>query len=177
METRPPKAAVALIKTQDPDPEYLIIERAQNPQDPWSGQLALPGGHRDEKDTSLLDTGIRETLEETGVRLNRAFLAKELAVHSAGRSNQKIVAVAPFLFTLPARVPTQVDPLEVSSIFWVRQSHLLDEKKRDTLTLNINHEDRSFPAINIEDKLLWGFTYHVLRTHLIEEGHPFDSPF
>lgn len=30
--------------------ELLFIQRPHNPRDPWSGQVAFPGGHRDKED-------------------------------------------------------------------------------------------------------------------------------
>ena len=65
-------AAVALILRALPDDlELLLIKRARDPRDPWSGHMALPGGRRDAADPDLASTAVRETLEETGVELTR----------------------------------------------------------------------------------------------------------
>ena len=52
------EAAVALILAPGAgdELELLLIERAKRSGDPWSGQMALPGGRREESDDSLLDT-------------------------------------------------------------------------------------------------------------------------
>ncbi|HET6451474.1 MAG TPA: NUDIX domain-containing protein, partial [Spirochaetia bacterium] len=39
----------------------LIIKRAERPGDPWSGHLALPGGHAEPGDPSLLAAALRVT--------------------------------------------------------------------------------------------------------------------
>ena len=65
------QAAVALI-LHEPDgssPEILFIERAKREGDPWSGQMALPGGRRDTEDRDLQTTAARETFEEVGISL------------------------------------------------------------------------------------------------------------
>ena len=62
-------AAVALIRVRGQDPDYLLLRRASNPQDPWSGHFALPGGRKEPGDRDLLETCIRETWEECGVKL------------------------------------------------------------------------------------------------------------
>ncbi|HEX5633524.1 MAG TPA: hypothetical protein VFX50_09855, partial [Gemmatimonadales bacterium] len=39
-------AAVAIVIAPDPD-SILVLRRAERAGDPWSGQMALPGGRRD----------------------------------------------------------------------------------------------------------------------------------
>src|SRR3989337_2808027 len=66
------KAAVALIfrSGADGQPELLFIKRADYPGDPWSGQVAFPGGREEPGDSSLADTAVRETREEAGSDLS-----------------------------------------------------------------------------------------------------------
>ena len=45
--------------------DALVIERARSRRDPWSGQMALPGGRLDPADAGLVGAAIRETMEET----------------------------------------------------------------------------------------------------------------
>src|SRR5204863_9652046 len=65
------RAAVALIfrAGRDGSPELLFIKRAEYPGDPWSGQIAFPGGREESGDASLQQTAIRETRGETGIDL------------------------------------------------------------------------------------------------------------
>jgi len=67
------RAAVALIirAGEEGAPELLFIKRAEYPADPWSGQVAFPGGREEAGDPTLTDTAIRETREETGIDLVR----------------------------------------------------------------------------------------------------------
>ena len=51
--------------------EVLFIQRAERPGDPWSGQMAFPGGHREDSDISL-QAAMRETHEEIGLGLDNA---------------------------------------------------------------------------------------------------------
>ncbi|KAI8055698.1 hypothetical protein BDF22DRAFT_599948, partial [Syncephalis plumigaleata] len=48
--------------------ELLFIRRTSNPQDPWSGQIAFPGGKRESGETDR-ETAERETKEEVGLDL------------------------------------------------------------------------------------------------------------
>ena len=65
----PPKhsarqAAVAVILRQFVGrTEILFIKRADKKGDPWSGQMAFPGGHLDKADADLKAAAMRETEE------------------------------------------------------------------------------------------------------------------
>ena len=47
--------------------EVLLIRRVTNPKDPWSGDIAFPGGRMEEEDKDFLETALRETFEEVGI--------------------------------------------------------------------------------------------------------------
>jgi 8-oxo-dGTP pyrophosphatase MutT (NUDIX family) len=63
-------ASVAIMLMDDDDPKTLLIRRAEKDEDPWSGQVAFPGGKRTEGDRSLRETAVREAWEEVGVDLS-----------------------------------------------------------------------------------------------------------
>ena len=67
------RAAVATILREGLEgPEVLLIRRAENPRDPWSGHMAFPGGREAPEDRDLLATAVRETHEEVGLDLQRS---------------------------------------------------------------------------------------------------------
>ena len=69
------RAAVALVLRGPAEaPGILFIKRASRDGDPWSGQMAFPGGRYDPADESEKETAIRETEEEV-------FLAHPEAIH------------------------------------------------------------------------------------------------
>ena len=65
------RASVALIYRQSEDcgVELLFIQRARREGDPWSGDMAFPGGRMQPEDASPRAAAERETREETGVDL------------------------------------------------------------------------------------------------------------
>src|SRR5689334_17901368 len=62
---RPPRrAAVALVlRVVSGRLELLFVKRAEYAGDPWSGQVAFPGGRQEPVDETLWDTAVRETRE------------------------------------------------------------------------------------------------------------------
>ena len=99
-EIRSAGAAVALLlRSADKDFKILLVKRVEKPSDPWSGQMAFPGGKRDLKDQSLMQTAIRETLEETEIDLSHN--CKFIGTLKNTRSTVKPeLLVAPFVFFL-----------------------------------------------------------------------------
>ncbi|MHC5019166.1 MAG: NUDIX domain-containing protein, partial [Planctomycetota bacterium] len=72
-------AAVAVVLAGPPDDLAIcFIKRAEHPDDPWSGQMALPGGRRDPEDAGQRAAAIRETREEVGLDLAPAEPLGEL---------------------------------------------------------------------------------------------------
>ena len=70
------QAAVAVIlrehDEQTGQSDLLFIQRANRDGDPWSGQMAFPGGHREPQDPNLMAAAMRETQEEIGLSLANA---------------------------------------------------------------------------------------------------------
>lgn len=155
------EASVAIIRAKTPDSAILILRRAVNPSDPWSGHFAFPGGRRDPADPDLLATCLRETREECGLNLTSAHLKKELPAAEAGNALGKPVRVVPFLFEIPETLPLQLDSIECAAGYWVPESHLRDRDAHSFIT-PLPDPAKRFPSIQLEGGHIWGFTYKVL---------------
>src|SRR5919197_5751726 len=117
-------AAVALVLIEGREGlEALFIHRAERTGDPWSGQVALPGGRHEPSDPDLLATAIRETLEETGVDLSRAERLGTLDDLHPRTPTLPAVVVRPFVFALSPR-PVVLPSAEVQRAFWLNLERL-----------------------------------------------------
>jgi len=157
----PRTAAIALILLDgEASGEFLLIERATREGDPWSGHMALPGGHRDATDADLAATAERETLEEVGLDLAaQGERLGRLSDYAPIRGAP--VAVRPFVYLLPAR-PTLLLSAEVRQALWVPVAPLLGGARQATYTLSKGGQSLEFPAWDIDGHLVWGLTYRVL---------------
>ena len=64
-----PGSAVAAILCNAESPQLLFIERARVEGDPWSGDIAFPGGRVEPQDDGLQAAAERETREEIGIHV------------------------------------------------------------------------------------------------------------
>jgi 8-oxo-dGTP pyrophosphatase MutT (NUDIX family) len=156
------RAAIALVLLEhEQSLEMLLIERAARSGDPWSGHMALPGGHVEPEDVDLWATAERETREEVGFDLRAtADRIGELGDYEPIRASA--IAVRPFVFLLRER-PTLTLSLEVQSALWVPIAPLLAGEQRTTYTLARGGQRLAFPAWDIEGHVVWGLTYRVLE--------------
>lgn len=150
------EAAVALIlKLVSQDLEILLVKRVENPSDPWSGQIAFPGGKIDSKDLNIRNTAKRETREETYIDLPRhcRFIGTLEVLRSTVRPE---LLVKPFIFLLQQK-PHIILSDELESYFWVSIRRLLSCKGTAKLPLG------EVPAYVIEGKVVWGLTYRIIE--------------
>jgi len=158
------KAAVALIfrAGQNGSPELLFIKRAEYPGDPWSGQIAFPGGRQESGDTSLQETAIRETREETGIDLAREGMLIGVLDDLRPRTVRlPAVVVRPYVAVLERSEPLELSP-EVALAFWIPFGTLAhkDAWREDTVfARGVQINARVFQH---EDHIIWGMTERIL---------------
>ena len=163
-EARP--AAVALVLVDGPGGvEILFIRRAERAGDPWSGQIAFPGGRYEPADPDLLATAVRETREETGVDLADAERLGVLDDLYPRATTLPPVVVRPFVFAA-ARPAALAPSVEVQRAFWVPAARLLDPGVRREISLTLRGERRTFPAYLVDDEVIWGMTERILTPFL-----------
>lgn len=163
-------AAVAVVLRGRPDDlDLLLIRRSRSPRDPWSGDMALPGGRHDATDASLLHTAVREAREETGVVLTpddggpTSPLGALPLVEPSGPGLPPI-RISPWVFGVPAATRARVaSPREVAEIHWVSLATLTDPTTHDVVAMPVPGGPRRFPCFRVGDgAVVWGLTYRIL---------------
>jgi len=157
-----PVASVAIIiNPNDRGGSVLLIRRTERSSDPWSGQIGFPGGHKSPDDQSFLQTSIRETKEEVGVRLKESQLLGSLPMVT---TLSRRVQVAPFVFELESAVEVRANR-EVAESFWVP---LLTLSQLQVKEHNVRLEDRNMrvDSFDYEGRIIWGLTFRILNLML-----------
>jgi 8-oxo-dGTP pyrophosphatase MutT (NUDIX family) len=159
---RPRRAAVALVLSgEEHAPELLLLRRAERDGDPWSGHMALPGGHAEPGDADLAATARREAYEELGLELDRAELLGRLDDVVPLRSSE--ISVRPFVFWLDAPQPLVLSA-EVAEALWAPLSLLSSGSARRAHEVTIAGSTMLVPAYLIEQRVVWGMTFRVLES-------------
>lgn len=161
------EAAVSLILRSRDHLEVLLIKRSRSETDPWSGHMALPGGKREAEDTSLLHTAVRETLEETGVRLGAdgQHLGRLSRLDPSTRRLPPLT-ITPFVFGVSGDTRARAASGEVDDVFWVPLATFRDPDAAGVFRYRAGDLIRRFPAYHVHDQVVWGLTYRVLQEFL-----------
>lgn len=163
------RAAVALIirAGEDGAPELLFIKRAEYPADPWSGQVAFPGGREEAGDPTLTDTAIRETREETGIDLvGDATVIGTLDDLRPQTVRLPAVIVRPYVILLHRFEPLLLSD-EVALAFWIPLAAFKDAPSwRDTQVFarGVQLNARAF---HHQGHVVWGMTERILGQLLV----------
>lgn len=162
-ETVEAAVAIVLAPSAAGDIELLLIKRSDRAGDPWSGQIALPGGRRDPGDRDLLHTVCRETLEETGIRLSPEALLGELDDLRPRTPVLPQIVVRPFVFGLGERPVVQVST-EVALHVWASLRRL---RASGRLTdVEVRGERLAVPSMLAGPHVVWGITQRILQSFI-----------
>lgn len=145
------------------EPELLMIKRAEYEGDPWSGQVACPGGRMEAGDHDLAQTAMRETWEETGIDLARVgMLLGALDDLSPRTPTLPPILIRPYVVVVPPTVEL-VQSAEVAAAFWVPLSAIRAEAAWGTGSVSIRGADREVTTFTHGEYMVWGLTERVLR--------------
>jgi len=160
------RAAVAVIYRKPPagGTELLFIQRARREGDPWSGDMAFPGGRMQAEDATPRATAERETLEETGIDLlhHGRFQTRLSDLVTRHHSHWRPMVVTPYVYEW--RGPKAVSPNhEVEQAVWVPVEYLAAPKNQDSLPWRTPLGTLNVPCCRYQGYCIWGLSYSMLK--------------
>lgn len=158
------QAAVAVVLRAAPLLDVLLMTRAERPEDRWSGQVSLPGGHAELHDADLRATAVRETREELGLDLDVCAtpLGRLPALQARARGGLLPLYLTPWIFvqTEDARLVVGAEARDAFRLplgpTWAGEFDAAYPYRRgDTLV--------ELPAWRFQERVVWGMTHRILR--------------
>jgi 8-oxo-dGTP pyrophosphatase MutT (NUDIX family) len=146
-------------KNQEP---HLLFTKRTDKVEHHKGQISFPGGMEDKTDNNLMETALRETWEEMGIK------SEDITI--LGRTDNFLTntnfMVTPYVGHFPYPYPYNINEDEISSILEVPLSHLLNPEifriekwKRNGVLWDVHFYD--YNGENI-----WGVTGFLLSNFL-----------
>ena len=138
------------------EPTIIMTERPKT-MNHHAGEISFPGGTWKMEDGDLLDTAIRETEEELGIKLSRSEIVGQLAPVTTLNSGFKIT---PFI-TMMNQIPSIVPNSEIASTLKIPLFTLLDtiEDDKDSSHKSI----QEMYTFKFQDHVIWGASARMLK--------------
>lgn len=165
------RAAVSIVIDSDrlTGSSVLMIQRAKHKADPWSGDMAFPGGRHEKIDGSTLRTAQRETREELGFNLDTASdvshsaLVGRLSDRRATRRGASLgLVVTPYVFNVLER-PALLPNYEVANTVWVPLEYLADFANRKAFAFRYAGMSMSMPCYQLsQEQKIWGLSLNMI---------------
>jgi 8-oxo-dGTP pyrophosphatase MutT (NUDIX family) len=157
--TLPLKPAAVLVPLIDrPDEPFVLFTQRTSHLAHHAGQVSFPGGHIEPEDGGPIETALRETEEEIGLHRRHVDVIGRLDTYvtRTGFVVTPVVGVVSPPFTL------KPDQNEVSEIFEVPLSFLLDRQNHQHCSADLDGVTRYFWAMPYGRHYIWGATAGML---------------
>lgn len=143
--------------TDDDEPELIFTRRASH-MNTHSGEVAFPGGKRDQSDQSLVHTALRESYEEMALPPEHVTVI--------GQSDAVIsrfgLKVTPVVGIIAADTPLKANTAELDRIFSVPLSYFLEAQNLTFSRVKRGNGHIHLPAFRYGEYLIWGLTAVIL---------------
>ncbi|MBN2682148.1 MAG: CoA pyrophosphatase [Bacteroidales bacterium] len=159
-KSKPPlrNSAVLILLFFDKEWKVVLTKRHEY-IGPHSNQVSFPGGKQEPTDKNLVETAIRETFEEIGIKSENVEVLGLLSPLFIPVSNNMVQPVVGFYKEKPVFIPSE---FEVKEIIEVGIQHLTNHKTRKTETIKIEDRTIDAPYFEIGNHHVWGATAMIL---------------
>ena len=145
------------ILTFKKDLEILLTKRSNNLKN-HPGQIAFPGGKKDQIDSSPIETALRETQEEVGLNPKNVEIIASLPSHKTATG----FVIKPYLGLINEPFSEILRQGEVDEIFTVPYEYILNEENFSIQTRKWNGSQRSYYVVPYGPYYVWGATARIL---------------
>jgi len=152
-------ASVALIIVEE-NWSLIVIKRAENIKDPWSGHYGFPGGMIENNESSY-DAVTRECFEEIGLSLFQKDCLGKLPPYKI--SFIKNAKVIPYVFFIKNKPKLKLDSFEVESVLFFSLKNLFERENLSYCDFLTSQGIINRPALTYQNHMLWGISLAILN--------------
>jgi len=138
-------------------PNVILIKRTKLVKN-HAGEISFPGGNFMKEDIDMLETAIRETREEVGIQIEKAWVIGHLKAERTLSSRYIIYPYVVLIDSIPRITDTNY---EVEKIIDAPLISLLESRAND-----IEHEKEfsiaGLPKFTYKNEVIWGATARIL---------------
>ncbi len=138
--------------------EICLIRRPSTMKN-HGGQIAFPGGRRENHDSDLVQTALREAQEEIGIDREAIMVFGELTAVYVQVSDFVIYPVVGWLSEKPELM---IDPSEVDEVIIISLEDIASEVNRCNREMETMSGKISVPGYEINGCFIWGATAMIL---------------
>lgn len=138
--------------------ELILTKRASHLKH-HPGQIAFPGGKRDETDASLVATALREADEEIGLKAKNVEVLGEIPTHETVTGFR----MTPVFGLVRAEFAPTPEAGEVAEVFRVPLTHVLDPANYSIQGRRWRGVQRYYYTVPFGPYYIWGATARILR--------------
>jgi 8-oxo-dGTP pyrophosphatase MutT (NUDIX family) len=158
------RAAVLFLLYPHRDELYTLLTVRPDTMPNHPGQVAFPGGSRDEETESVLETALREGQEEVGL--------EPTLVEPLGRLTHIYIPPSHFCIQIQVaytrhRPHWRPNPFEVAELLEVPIVHFFDRSNWRTIDVQRDGQQRTIPYFAIGEHRVWGATAMTIAEFVI----------
>jgi 8-oxo-dGTP pyrophosphatase MutT (NUDIX family) len=123
-----------------------------------AGQISFPGGRIEGSDADAIEAALRETEEEVGLAREHVTVIGRLDTYVTGTGFE----ITPVVGIVKVPFALTIDPFEVSEVFEVPLSFVVDPKNHRRTVREFEERRREFFVLPFENRNIWGATAGML---------------
>ncbi len=137
---------------------YLLFTKRTDKVEHHKNQISLPGGRQDAEDPNLLQTALRETEEEIGVKARHIQILGQTDLFLTNTH----YLITPFVGIIPYPYPFEINADEIRYLIEVPLLHLLDEQNFQMKTVTKEGVNWILHYYFFNNEIIWGVTGFLL---------------
>lgn len=158
-DQKPRQSAILILLYPKNDSTQIVMIKRAEYDGVHSGQIAFPGGKKEPGDNDLLDTALRETFEEIGLRRNDIRIIGKLSPLFIPVSNMCVHPWVGFYNNQPVFVKQDK---EVQQVLSVSLDQLLENESITQSVFSGAHYQVEAPCYFVNGLRIWGASAMIL---------------